>query len=405
MPNTSQQTTSSRSSCYLVTGAAGFIASKVCEQLLAAGHTVVGVDNLNDYYDVRLKDYRLAKLLDVSWPLLGLNPKRSVFTNDQQPTTNNAGTFTFRHLDIEDMSALDAVFAAHNFDAVFNLAARAGVRYSLEFPELYRRTNVLGEENVLKCQVKYGVRKHVLASSSSVYAGCPMPFTEDAPLGKMQSPYAETKRAAELLAKEYHEVHGLDVTVLRYFTVFGPAGRPDMAPFRFIKWIDEGTPITLYGDGSQARDFTYVDDIARGTILAGQLWGGELVPQKAEGGKLKAETSNTVSATGSNPSAFSLQPSAFAGGRPPAFDVINLGGGRNPLALHTVIALIEKALGKNAQVAGQPFQAADMKETWAEISKAKRLLGWAPQIPAEEGFRRAVEWHVADRAWLTGVQV
>ena len=146
------------------------------------------------------------------------------------------------------------------------------MRYSLEFPEVYRRTNVTGEENVLKCQVKYGVKKHVLASSSSVYAGCPMPFTEDAPLGRMQSPYAETKRQAELLALDYHREHGLDVTILRYFTVFGPAGRPDMAPLRFIKWINEGTPITLYGDGTQARDFTYIDDIARGTILAGKLF-------------------------------------------------------------------------------------------------------------------------------------
>jgi UDP-glucuronate 4-epimerase len=413
MPPNSQPITNNAST-YLVTGAAGFIASKVCEQLLAAGHTVVGVDNLNDYYDVRLKDYRLAKLLDVSWPLSGTDPKKSVFTNNQQPTTNNSGRFIFRFLDIEDLSALDAVFAAHQFDAVFNLAARAGVRYSIEFPELYRRTNIMGEENVLKCQVKYGVKKHVLASSSSVYAGCPMPFTEDAVLGKMQSPYAETKRAAELLAKEYHEKHGLDVTVLRYFTVFGPAGRPDMAPFRFIKWIDEGTPITLYGDGTQARDFTYVDDIARGTILAGQLFGGKLSVLKAESGKLKAEGSAPNSdakpqmpALSSAPftSAFSFQPSAFSGGRPPAFDVINLGGGRNPLTMHAVIALIEAALGKKARVDGQPSQAADMKETWADIAKAKHLLGWSPQVTPEEGFQRTVAWHRANEEWLRGVQL
>jgi UDP-glucuronate 4-epimerase len=381
---------------YLVTGAAGFIASKVCEQLLEAGHTVVGIDNLNDYYDVRLKLYRLGQLARVAGAdeatvrRYALDVKGSEapihLTSNPQPLTLKFGRFEFQLLDIENLPALEAVFAAHKFEAVFNLAARAGVRYSLEFPELYRRTNILGEENVLKCQVKYGVKKHILASSSSVYAGCPMPFTEDAVLGKMQSPYAETKRQAELLAREYHEKHGLDVTVLRYFTVFGPAGRPDMAPFRFIKWIDEGTPITLYGDGSQARDFTYVDDIARGTVLAGQLFGGQL------------------------PLTSNVQPLT------PRFEVINLGGGNNPLSITAMIAIIEAAL--NSQVSGfrsqvsrkavinrLPASTADMKETWADISKAKRLLGWSPQIPPEEGFRQTVEWHLLNQAFLRSVTV
>lgn len=320
---------------YLVTGVAGFIASKVAEMLLADGHTIVGVDNLNDYYDVRLKDYRLGQL------------------------TPRPG-FSFQRLDIEDLAGLETIFAAHRFDAVFSLAARAGVRASLEQPELYRRTNVVGEANVLLCQVKFGVKKHVLASSSSVYAGCAMPFTEDRPLNAPQSPYAETKRQAEALAQDHHRRHGLDVSVLRYFTVFGPAGRPDMAPLRFIKWIDEGTPITLYGDGTQARDFTYVDDIARGTVLAAKPLGCE---------------------------------------------VINLGGGRNPVSLQAVIALIEKALGKKARIDGRPPSAADMKETWADITKAKALLGWEPRVPLEEGFRRAVEWHVANREWLKATKL
>jgi UDP-glucuronate 4-epimerase len=341
---------------YLVTGVAGFIASKVAEQLLEAGHTVVGVDNLNDYYDVRLKDYRLSKLLGVSFQL-SADPKISGFRSQVSGLAH--GNFTFHVLDIENLSALEEVFKAHKFSAVFNLAARAGVRYSLEFPELYRRTNVLGEENVLKCQVKYGVKKHVLASSSSVYAGCPMPFVEDAVLGKMQSPYAETKRQAELLALEYHQKHGIDVTALRYFTVFGPAGRPDMAPFRFIKWIDEGTPITLYGDGTQARDFTYVDDIARGTVLAVKCVGCE---------------------------------------------TINLGGGRNPISILTGISLIEKALGKKAKIAGQPPSAADMKETWADIAKAKRLLDWTPQVSPTEGFARSVAWHTVNREWVKAIK-
>jgi len=320
---------------YLVTGAAGFIASKVCELLLVDGHTVVGIDNLNDYYDVRLKEWRLARLQLLKG-------------------------FSYRQTDIEDRAALEPIFAGHRFDAVINLAARAGVRASLEQPELYRSTNVQGELNVLECQQKYGVGKHVLASSSSLYAGCPMPFTEDLPVNAPQSPYAETKKAAELLARDFHQRHGLDVTVLRYFTVFGPAGRPDMAPFRFIKWIDEGSPITLFGDGSQARDFTYVDDIARGTVLAL---------------------------------------------RPLGCEVINLGGGRNPLTLLTVIGFIEKALGKKAKISGQPPSTADMKETWADITKAQRLLGWAPQVTAEEGFRRTVAWHAANRGLVRSLRV
>ncbi|MBL9218343.1 MAG: NAD-dependent epimerase/dehydratase family protein [Opitutaceae bacterium] len=372
---------------YLVTGVAGFIASKVAELLLAEGHTVVGVDNLNDYYDVRLKDYRLGKLLGAGSRELGADPKKSVFAgvgrvlrnapNQSGALGTTRPTFEFHHLDIENLPALEAVFAAHKFDAVFNLAARAGVRASLEHPELYRRTNVLGEENVLKCQVKHGVKKHVLASSSSVYAGCPMPFTEDAKLGPGQSPYAETKRAAELLAKEAHDRHALDVTVLRYFTVFGPAGRPDMAPFRFIKWIEEGTPITLYGDGSQSRDFTYVDDIARGTVLAGKLFGSQL---------------STLNPQLRSPVA-------------PTYDIINLGGGRNPISLQVVIAFIEKALGKKAIIDGKPFHVADIKETWADISKAERLLGWTPQISPEQGFQYSVDWHIANRGWLKDIKL
>lgn len=301
-------------------------------------------------------------------------------------------------MDIENLPALEEVFKAHKFDAVFNLAARAGVRYSLEFPELYRRTNVLGEENVLKCQVKYGVKKHVLASSSSVYAGCPMPFVEDAVLRKMQSPYAETKRQAELLALDYHQKHGIDVTALRYFTVFGPAGRPDMAPFRFIKWIDEGTPITLHGDGTQARDFTYVDDIARGTILAARLVGGRLT---VDGGQSAVDSG--LPATGYR------SPST-------GFDIINLGGGNNPLTITAMIEIIEQALNElrapgsklpaaKALLNRLPSSPADMAATWADITKAKRLLNWQPEVGPQEGFRLAVDWHIQNREWLSRIKL
>jgi UDP-glucuronate 4-epimerase len=341
---------------YLVTGAAGFIASKVCEFLLDAGHTVVGVDNLNDYYDVRVKDYRLAKLLGRKDWLTHAAAARSQFAAGASRTES----FHFRPIDIEHLPALEALFTEFRFDAVFNLAARAGVRYSVENPHVYLTTNALGTLNVLECQRRHGVKKHVLASTSSLYAGCPMPFTEDQPVNEALSPYAATKKAAEAMAHAYYKLHGIDVSVVRYFTVFGPAGRPDMAPFRFAKWIDEGTPITLFGDGTQARDFTYVDDIARGTILAA---------------------------------------------KPLGYQIINLGGGRNPITLHTVIGFIEQALGKKATIAGQPPQAADMKETWADITKAGRLLGWQPTVSPAEGFQRLVQWHLANREWLEQVKV
>jgi nucleoside-diphosphate-sugar epimerase len=258
------------------------------------------------------------------------------------------------------LPALEALFSEFKFDAVINLAARAGVRYSMQNPYVYLSTNTLGTLNLLECQRRQGVKKLVLASTSSLYAGCPMPFTEDLPVNTPLSPYAAAKKGAELMAHSYHKLYGLDVTVVRYFTVFGPAGRPDMSLFRFTKWIDEGKPLELLGDGTQSRDFTYVDDIARGTILA-----------------LK----------------------------PLGYEIINLGGGNNPISLKTVIAFIEKSLGKKALIDERAFAPADIKETWADISKAKRLLGWAPQVSTEEGFRRAIDWHVANRDWLRDIRL
>jgi nucleoside-diphosphate-sugar epimerase len=315
---------------YLVTGTAGFIAARTAELLLEAGHRVVGVDNLNDYYDVRLKEHRLAGL------------------------QTHAG-FEFVRADIEAMPALAPLFTRHRFDAVLNLAARAGVRYSIEHPHVYLSTNLLGTLNLLELMRGHGVSKLVLASSSSLYAGQPMPFTEDLPVNTPVSPYAASKKAAEMFAHSYHRLHGIDTSVLRYFTVYGPASRPDMAVWRFVKWIDEGRPIELLGDGTQARDFTYVDDIARGTIAAL---------------------------------------------RPLGYEIINLGGGNNPVPLTTVIAQLEHLLGKPAVVDCRPFHAADVKATWADIAKAGRLLGWRPEVDLDEGLRRTVAWYRENRAWV-----
>lgn len=324
---------------YLVTGAAGFIASQVSKQLLDRGDHVVGVDNLNDYYDVRLKNWRLEQL----------------------KAHLHAENFTFASLDIEDQAKLVDLFKAEGpFNAVLNLAARAGVRYSMENPHVYLSTNAEGTLNLLECMRAQSCNKLVLASTSSLYAGQKMPFTEGLAVNEPLSPYAASKKAGELMAYSYHKLYQVDVSVVRYFTVFGPAGRPDMSPYRFIKWIAEEETIQMFGDGSQSRDFTYVDDIARGTIAAIQDVG---------------------------------------------YEIFNLGGGRNPVSLNTIISKLEQLLGKKAQIDHKPFHVADLMETWADISKAKNLLGWEPKVSLEDGLEKSVQWYMDNQHWLKEVQV
>ncbi|MFW6414888.1 MAG: SDR family NAD(P)-dependent oxidoreductase [Thermodesulfobacteriota bacterium] len=319
----------------LVTGAAGFIGWKTSHLLLEAGYRVVGVDNMNEYYDPRVKEYRL---------------------NSLQEREGFAGFQT----DIEDFKSLDSIFQEQGVDAVINLAARAGVRYSIENPYIYMSTNLTGTLNLLELMRKYSINKLVLASTSSLYAGQQMPFEETLPVNTPISPYAASKKSAEVLAYTYHFLYGLDISVLRYFTVYGPAGRPDMSIFRFIKWIDEGKQVELFGDGSQSRDFTYVDDIATGTIRALVNVG---------------------------------------------YEIINLGGGKNPISLNNVLAQIQDHLGKKAHISYKPFHIADMKETWANIDKARKLLDWEPRVSLEEGLKRSVDWYLENREWLKQVQV
>lgn len=319
----------------LVTGVAGFIASRVTEALLQQGVEVVGIDNVNDYYDVRLKEYRL-KLLE------------------------GKKGFQFHKLDIENREALKDLFDKHQFDVVFNLAARAGVRYSMENPHVYMTTNAMGSLNLLEEMRRKNIRKFILASTSSLYAGQKMPFTEELAVNTPISPYAASKKAAEVMAYSYHYLYGIDVSIVRYFTVFGPAGRPDMSIFRFIKWIDQGDRLEVFGDGGQSRDFTYVEDIARGTILAAKELG---------------------------------------------FEVMNLGGGQNPISLNTVISGIETRLGKKAAIDNRVFHKADILETWADISKAKRLLGWEPKISFNEGLEKTIQWYEDNRSWVKDIQL
>ena len=324
---------------YLVTGAAGFIASQVCSQLLDQGDRVVGVDNLNDYYDVRLKEWRLQQLKNHS----------------------NSQNFYFEKLDIENQECLNALFKNQGpFDAVLNLAARAGVRYSMENPHVYLSTNAEGTLNLMECMRETGCQKFVLASTSSLYAGQKMPFTEDLAVNEPLSPYAASKKAGELMAYSYHKLYQMDVSVVRYFTVFGPAGRPDMSIFRFIKWIDEGVPIEMFGDGSQSRDFTYVDDIAQGNVAA-------------------------IKSVG--------------------YEIINLGGGRNPVSLNTIIENLEALIGKKAIIDHKPFHVADLMETWADIEKAKNLMGWEPKVSLDEGLEKSVSWYMQNREWLKEVKI
>ena len=315
----------------LVTGAAGFIANRVARDL-AAEHKVVAIDNVNDYYDVRLKEHRIEALDGIE----------------------------FHRIDIENKAAMQPLFEENQFDAVVNLAARAGVRYSMENPHVYMTTNAHGSLNLLELMREFDVKKYVLASTSSLYAGQQMPFVEALAVNTPISPYAASKKAAEVMAYSYHFLFGIDVSVVRYFTVYGPAGRPDMSIFRFIQWIDQGVPIELFGDGSQSRDFTYVDDIASGTIAA-----------------LK----------------------------PVGYEIINLGGGNQPISMNTVIATLEDLLGKKAKINYRDFHKADLKSTWADISKAKNLLGWEPKISLQEGLENSVKWYVDHQPWSSSLDL
>jgi len=349
---------------YLVTGTAGFIASRTARMLLEQGHQVVGIDNLNDYYDRRMKLNRLA----VIGKEAGADPKAIEIIEKQVRSDSeeipeldfDTPSFTFRQLDIEKKSEVLELFQEYSFDAVLNLAARAGVRYSMENPDIYMMTNAMGTLHIMDGMKDSGVKKMVLASTSSLYAGQEMPFTEDLAVNTPISPYAASKKAAEALAYSYRHLYDLDISVCRYFTVFGPMGRPDMSPFRFVRWIAEGEPLVLFGDGSQSRDFTHVDDIARGTIAA-------------------------------------LQPTGY--------EVFNLGGGNNPISLKQLIAWIEEMLGKKAKIEYKPFHKADVMETWADISKAERMLGWKPQEGIREGVQQCVDWYLENRDWLSKVRV
>ena len=316
----------------LVTGCAGFIGSYISRVLTESGHSVTGVDSVHPD----------ASPL-VRWRLHDIAGKSG---------------FAYRMADIRDHESIRGAFHdrfASNFIlAVIHLAAKAGVRTSVDNPRLCYETNVHGTLNILELCREFEVSQFVLASTSSVYGnqGGGL-MSEDVPSNRPLSPYAASKSAAETLLHSYHHLHGMDAVVLRYFTVYGPGGRTDMSVSRFIRAIAEKEPITVYGDGTQRRDFTYVDDVARGTVAALGLRG---------------------------------------------FQTINLENDR-PVSVNELIGIIESAVGCSALVQYQERHEADPSLTWAEIGQAQKLLGWTPEVDIEEGIRRTVAWYMENREW------
>ena len=330
----------------LVTGAAGFIGFHLIDRLLADGHEVVGLDCINDYYDVRLKYARLHEAGIPDAEIVGGRMVRSA----KQPA------YRFVRQTLEEREALQRLFAEEHFTAVVNLAAQAGVRYSLENPYAYIDSNVVGFVNLLECCRHYPVEHLVYASSSSVYGGnTKVPFSEEDRVDRPVSLYAATKKANELMAHVYAELYGVPSTGLRFFTVYGPWGRPDMAPMLFTKAILAGEPIKVFNNGDLSRDFTYIDDIASGVMRV------------IEKGFLSQDGGNFQ-------------------------NIYNIGGA-HPVKLMDFIDILEKTIGKKAKIHPMPMQSGDVPRTWADTESLKRDYGASPKISIEEGIPRFVQWY------------
>ncbi len=318
----------------LVTGAAGFIGSNLSERLVNDGHVVYGIDNFDSYYDRRIKDRNLE-------------------------TLNGSTAFRFFEADLRDRHAVATVFgtaaeASRSIDAVVHLAAKAGVRPSIEDPHGYTEVNVDGTVNLLEAMVASDVRDLLFASSSSVYGNTSeVPFREDAWVDHPISPYAATKKAGELLCHTYSHLHGMRIAALRFFTVYGPRQRPDLAIAKFTSLIDNGRPIPVYGDGSTRRDYTYVADTVDGVVGA-LAW--------------------------------------IRDQEPGAYGVFNLGESRT-VSLSELIAALETAVGKAAVIDRQPMQPGDVNQTWADISRAREAFGYDPRTELEDGLRAYVDWY------------
>lgn len=332
----------------LVTGAAGFIGSRCAEMLAERGDEVVGIDNINDYYSPELKFYRLRRA--------GIEADASLRMGHRTVSTKWPN-YTFLHLDIEDKGALDMLFDQVKFDKIIHLAAQAGVRYSIENPYAYMHSNWIGFLNILECCRNFNVEHLVYASSSSVYGmNSKVPFSEDDVVISPVSLYAASKKSNELMAHAYCKLYGIACTGLRYFTVYGPAGRPDMAPMLFARAISGGKPIKVFNNGDMMRDFTYIDDIANGTIMV---------------------LDKTPDGTGT------------ANGLP--YKVYNIGLG-SPVNLMDFIAEIENNLGRKAEKIMMPMQPGDVSRTWADTTKLETEIGYKPKVTLHEGIKNFIEW-------------
>ena len=327
---------------FLVTGVAGFIGFHTTRRLLARGDEVVGLDNLNDYYDVRLKQDRLALL-------------------------ESAPAFTFEKIDLVDRAALEELFRRGAFRTVIHLAAQAGVRYSLTHPHVYVDSNLTGFVNILECCRHHNVGHLTYASSSSVYgANRKIPFSVSDSVDHPLSLYAATKKANELLAHTYSHLYDLPSTGLRFFTVYGPWGRPDMALFLFTKAMIEGRPIDVFNHGDMRRDFTYIDDIVEGVVRV-----ADRIPQ-------------------ANPDAPEAEVDPSRGRAP--YRVYNIGNNQ-PVELLRMIEVLERCLGRTARKNMLPMQPGDVRETFADIDALARDAGFRPETPIEEGIQRFVDWY------------
>lgn len=326
---------------YLVTGAAGFIGAKTVEVLCAQGHQVVGIDNLNDYYDVSLKQARLAQL--------------------------DSPNFAFIELDIADGEAIDALFAQQQFERVIHLAAQAGVRYSIHNPHAYAQSNLVGHLNILEGCRHHKVAHLIYASSSSVYGlNESTPFKTSDSVDHPVSLYAATKKSNELMAHSYSHLYDLPTTGLRFFTVYGPWGRPDMAPFIFTRRILDGETIDINNNGDMWRDFTYVDDIVEGVVRI-----ADVVPQRDESWKVETGSPATSSAP---------------------YRVYNIGHG-SPINLMEFIQEIESALGIEAKKNFREMQAGDVYKTFADTADLFAATGYTPQVGVKEGVAKFVQWY------------
>ena len=328
----------------LVTGAAGFIGFHLCQRLLSQGHEVIGLDNLNDYYSVDLKQSRLAQLTP-------------------------HGNFQFYTIDLADQAAIEDVFSKHTLTTVIHLAAQAGVRYSLQNPQSYISSNLVGFFNVIEAARAKQVAHFVFASTSSVYgSNTKMPFSTSDNTDHPVSLYAATKKSNEAIAHSYAYMHGLPVTGLRFFTVYGPWGRPDMAYFLFADAIAKGQPLTLFDQGLLRRDFTYIDDIVEGIVR---------IAQQPPSANQDYDRSHPDPATSSAP-----------------YRVLNIGN-HTPVPVKDLVALLEEALGKKANIIHAPMQNGDVEATFADVDPLTQLTGFKPQTLLEVGIRNFVSWYKA----------